>query len=185
MLEQLEQEPKKGQEAKTTKEKTNSGQPHANRPKSRQKARADTRSNTKIEIHAVTQPGQCDEWTERNEWDECQWYEWDEFDEQCRGADTRAHGFVLRTTATEGTSCMWCPARPQSLMHPVENRSTTPSEMKRRKYDLWEKRRLSCQSSRHAWGSENQSQRISGHSWHEWRRYSWIVRSTWWVESRN
>ena len=22
-----------------------------------------------------------------------------------------------RTTATEGTSCMWCPARPQSLMH--------------------------------------------------------------------
>ena len=49
MLEQLEQEPKKGQEAKTTREKTNSCQPHANRPKSRQ-------SDTKIKIHAVTQP---------------------------------------------------------------------------------------------------------------------------------
>ena len=44
-----EQAPKKGQETKT------------------QKAHAETRSDTKLKIHVVTQTGQCDEWSERNE----------------------------------------------------------------------------------------------------------------------
>ena len=43
MLEQLEQETNKGQETKT------------------EKAQAETRSDTKLNVHVVTQPGQCDE----------------------------------------------------------------------------------------------------------------------------
>ena len=91
----LEQEPWKGWKAEkekvanTTKEKTNSDQPHADRAKSlgttrttarhedlhrrprrqwqAQKAHADAHGDTKTETHAVTQRGQCDECNERYE----------------------------------------------------------------------------------------------------------------------
>ena len=42
-----------------------------------------------------------------------------------------------RTAATEGTSCMWCPARPQSLTSRKKTRRPNglrPSEMRQRKY---------------------------------------------------
>ena len=39
-----------------------------------------------------------------------------------------------RAAATEGTSCMWCPARPQSLMSRKKTEGLRPSEMRRRKY---------------------------------------------------
>ena len=51
MLKQLEKETKKGQETKT------------------QKAQAETRSDTKLKIHAVAQRREC-QCDEFNEWDE-------------------------------------------------------------------------------------------------------------------
>ena len=134
MLEQLEQEPKKGQEAKTTKEKTNSGQPRANRQKSRHKARAPTPAATP-RSKSTRSPSQDSATSEPSGMSETNASDTSETSSTSIVVTlTRLH-MDLSSYNSDGKHVVHVvPCAPTVPHARVENRSRTPSEMKRRKY---------------------------------------------------